>query len=220
MSDPVSLPDAETVRRAAAEVIQRREYQLDPANQSDELLEIYYRRLLELFLYLTRWLFQLLEGLPEWLQWVIVVGLFLTLIALVAHMIYSIASLFWGAAPGAGGSVTLAKVTLDPVSLERQAAEAANGGDCSLAVRLLFRACLLRLERAESKKFRGGTTNREVLRRHRNLAVYEPIKLFVDTIENKWYGPGMCSQEDYEACRAAHAALVKMAKGVGDVHDS
>ena len=87
-----------------------------------------------------------------------------------------------------------------------------------MAVRLLFRACLLRLELAESRKYRGGTTNREVLLRHRNTAVYEPIRLFVETLEVKWYGLGECSLSDYESCRLAHAELVRSAKGAGDVH--
>jgi len=91
--------------------------------------------------------------------------------------------------------------------LERQAAEAVSRGDFITAVRLLFAACLLRLELAEKRPFLAGTTNREHLRRHRDSPVFEPLRLFVEIIDTRWYGRGICGLEDFEACRAAHARI-------------
>lgn len=220
MAVTATLPDAETIRRTATEVIQRPDYLLEPESRVDELLLSLVRRAIDLFMWAFQWLFRLVEGLPEWLQWIIIGGLILILIAIGAHFIYTVWSLLASAKRRRGVTVTLPAVVLDPANLERQSAEAAVRGDCSLAVRLLFRACLLRLEQAESRKLRGGTTNREVLRRHRHAPVYEPMKVFVEIIETKWYGMGECSSADYETCRLAHAELLRSMKGASDVHDA
>lgn len=220
MAVTATLPDPNTIRRTAAEVIQRPDYQLDPESKADEVLLSLIQRALELLSRAFQWLFQLLEGLPAWLQWLIVIALVTTLILICAHFVYTICSLFWGVKRLSGETITLPGVVVDPANLERQSAEAAARGDCSLAVRLLFRACLLRLETAEARKLRGGTTNREVLRRHRNAAVYQPMKVFVEIIETKWYGMGDCSPADYETCRVAHAELLRSMKGAADVHDA
>lgn len=207
-----ALADPETIRRKAAEVLQRSDYQLDAAGPADILVYKLLLQLIRVLGYLVTWLYRMVEGLPPWLQHVVVWGLILIVVALVGHMIYSVLSLFWSAHKPRGLTSKLSTTTIDPDALESQAEAAAASGDCSLAVRLLFRACLLRLERAESQKIRGGTTNREVLRRHRNSSVYEPIKLFVEILEMKWYGQGVCSRADYEACQQAHASLIRSMK--------
>ena len=73
-------------------------------------------------------------------------------------------------------------------------------GCCSLA-------CLLRLELAEKRTFRAGTTNREHLRRHRGFAGLRAPRAVCRDIETRWYGRGVCGLEDFEACRAAHARI-------------
>lgn len=218
MATPSVLPDPETIRRTAVEVTRRPDYRLEALTQDHLLAMRLMYRLREFLLTIFRWLYKLVEGLPEWLQHVIVWGLVLILVVLLGHMVYSIVSLFWASKRAQPLTVELSTAVSDPLTFERQAEEAAAKGDCSLAVRLLFRACVLRLEQAETRKFRGGMTNREILRRHRNSAVYESIRLFVETLEFKWYGQGVCSPADYEACRLAHAALVRSAKGARDVH--
>jgi hypothetical protein len=85
-------------------------------------------------------------------------------------------------------------------------------GDYIAAVRLLFRACLLRLESAEKRAARAGVTNREHLRQHQDSPVFEPLRVFVDIIDTKWYGRGDCGRDDYEACIAAHARIHQFAK--------
>lgn len=220
MALPTTFPDAETIRRTAAEVVQRADYRLQPESRADEVVLSVILRGLQLLVTAFRSLFYLVEGLPEWLQWVVVVGLLLILFAICGHMAYSLYILIRSTRQRDAAALALPTVVLDPVKFERQAEEAAARGDSSLAVRLLFRACLLRMEKSESRKLRSGTTNREVLRRHRQAAVYEPLKVFVEIIETKWYGQGECSPADYQTCRVAHAELLRLTKGAGDVHDA
>ena len=84
------LPDPETIRRTAEQVLRRPDYQLDPQPDSGptllELLQRFFRWILTPF----QWLLDALEGLPGWLRWPIAVGLAALLILLVLHLGYTI----------------------------------------------------------------------------------------------------------------------------------
>jgi hypothetical protein len=191
-----------------AEVVLRRPaYQLDPpsdagATRLDRLL-----RILRWIWTPFQWLIHALGDLPFVLALPIVIGLVALLVLLVSHIGYTIVKAVGGPSQRRDPAAAVLRRPRDPAALERQAAEAVSRRDFITAVRLLFAACLLRLEAAEKRVFRPGTTNREYLRRHRDSPVYEPLKLFVDTIETRWYGQGGCGPEDFEACRAAHSRI-------------
>jgi len=204
-TDP--LPDPETIRRTAEEVIQRPDYRPEPLAESGKTLLDLFFELLEWLLTPFAWLFDSLQGLPDWLRWLIVVGLFVLLVALVTHVIYTIAVALRGPRrAGKHGEIGKAR-RLDPAALERQAEAAAAGADYIGAIRLLFRACLLRLAAGEQRAFRPGLTNREYLRRYSNTPVFEGMNLLVETIDCKWYGGAECARTDYEACRDAHGRI-------------
>ena len=201
------LPDPETIRRTAEQVLRRPDYQLDPqADSGLTLLEL----LLRVFRWILtpfQWLIGALAGLPGWLRWPIALGLVALLVLLVFHIGYTIVGAVRGPRQKRGLAAALPRASRDPAALEREAAEAVSRGDFITAVRLLFAACLLRLELAEKRPFLAGTTNREHLRRHRDSPVFEPLRQFVEIIETRWYGRGLCGAEDFEACRVAHARI-------------
>ncbi len=85
----------------------------------------------------------------------------------------------------------------DPVALERQADEAERRGDLELALRLRFRAGLMRLEKAGSIP-RGQRTSRE-LRRALELVEFDRVSRRFDEIV---YGRRTPSQGDVEAARS------------------
>lgn len=206
------LPDPETIRRTAEEVLRRPDYQLGPPSDAGATLLAWWYRLLYWILTPIRWLLEALSGLPDWLRWPIVLGLVALLILLVFHIGYTIVKAVTGPRQRRGLAGAVGRTPRDPAALERQASEAVARGDFLTAIRLLFAACLLRLEAAEKRTFRPGTTNREHLRRHRDSPVFEPLQQFVETIETRWYGQGVCGPEDYEACRAAHARIRDLAQ--------
>jgi hypothetical protein len=212
------LPDPETIRRTAEQVLRRPEYRLDPQADSGATLLDWLLRILDWISRPFRWLTDALEGLPAWMRWPIVIGLVALLILLVAHIGYTIVQAVSGPGRRRGAAADVPLTPRDPVALERRAAEAASGADFITAIRLMFLACLLRLEQAEKRAFRAGTTNREHLRRHRDTPVFEPLRLFVETIETRWYGPGECGREDFEACRAAHARIRDLAQELAHAH--
>jgi len=212
MSTASLLPDPETIRRTAEQVLRRPDYQLDPQPDSRltllDLLLRFFRWILTPF----RWLFDAMAFLPDWLRWLVVIGLFALLILLVLHIGYTIVSAVGGPRQKRGLGATVSRTPRDPAALERQATEAVSRGDFITAVRFLFLACLLRLELAEKRTFRAGTTNREHLRRHRESPVFEPLERFVEIIETRWYGRGVCGPEDIEVCRVAHARIRDLAQ--------
>lgn len=210
--------DPETIRRTAEQVLHRPEFQLEPTPDSGSLFREWLLRLLEWVLTPFRWLFDAMEGLPDILRWLIVIALFAALVVLVLHIAYTIVQAVAGPARVRGLSAIVRAAPRDPATIERDASEAAARGDFLTAIRLLFAACLLRLEAAEKRIFRPGTTNREHLKRHRKTPVFEPLKVFVDTIETRWYGEGECGPDDFEACRAAHARIRDLAQEHADAH--
>lgn len=199
-----AVPSADEIRRKAAEVVARPEFELE-SGASRESLNLWLQ-IIRWVLKPLRWFFDALDGLPDPLRWVIVIGLTLLLAALCIHIIWS----FIGAVRG-GPPIRLRRAgperTASPEELEAAADARASEGDLIGAIRCLFRACLLRLERSEEKPFRRGVTNREILRRYRSSPLFEPLSRIVELIDTRWYGLDPCLDSDLESCRAEHARV-------------
>lgn len=78
---------------------------------------------------------------------------------------------------------------------------------------MLFRAALRRIELAEDKKLRVGITNRELLRRYRQSPLSEPLQLFVEMIDRKWYGGEACESADALHCRESYGQIQTLTQG-------
>lgn len=198
----VRLPDPEAIRRTAREVIEQGDYQISPPPDNSAFWEWLLR--------LLKPLFELFEGLSEIspvLAWGLTIGLVVLLFALVGHIVYTFVQALSGPKrPSAFGQLT-SKV-LDPRQFENESKEAAGRQDYIGAVRLLFLAALVRLEQREKRRPRPGMTNRDYLRRYRGSNVFEPLRLFVEVIDAKWYGHGSCDAGDYQNCCQAYAEIV------------
>ena len=220
MPESSSLPDPEVIRRTAAEVIQRPDYQLDKVGGDSSGLVEMFLKLLWWMLTPFRWLFEALEWLPDPVRWLVVIGLVVIVVALITHIVYTIIVAIRGPQRRRSYAVDAAPIPLDPAILEKQALEAAARGEFIDAVRLLFRACLLYLERYEKRAFRRGTTNRDLLRRYNGTPVHPPMSRFVETIDLKWYGGGDCLQADYDACQVAYRHIGTVIRERPDAHSA
>jgi hypothetical protein len=87
---------------------------------------------------------------------------------------------------------------LDPARLEREADEAERQGDLERAIRLRFRAGLLRLDRAKAIALEPSTTSREVSRTLRSRD-FEDVAASFDAVV---YGRRPPRGEDVELSRA------------------
>jgi hypothetical protein len=95
----------------------------------------------------------------------------------------------------------------DPGRLEREADAAERRGDLDIALRLRFRAGLLRLDRAGAIHFRPSITTGQVARRLR-LAAFDDLAITFDAVA---YGGRHASATDVRSARAAWPRVVEQA---------
>jgi hypothetical protein len=205
-------PPADEIRRTALEVVSRREFRLEMSRRpADELWW------LEWLLWPIRWLFNSLEGVPEILRWPIVIVLLVVLVLLCWHIGWTFLSALkapqWEAGEG-----TRREMRISPRELEALAERLASNGDWIGAIRQLFLASVLRLEDADQRKFRKGSTNHEILKRYRKSEVFEPLQRLVDLIDTRWYGLVPCVAADYDSGLAEHRRILQCLATHGSQH--
>lgn len=204
-----TLPDAESIRQTAGEVLAKDEYDLGRVTDREpgiiwEFLSWIWEKIVAFS--------HLMQGFPAPLRWLLYLVLTALLVLLVWHIGYTLSRglRVRDRAPRA----TQRGRSRDPRELERLAEEAFGRNDYVEAVRLLFRAAILRLENAEQRPNRPGLTNRELLRRYRATPVHSSLRQFVDVLDLAWYGGHECRLADYQACREAHAVVRAQARRV------
>jgi hypothetical protein len=207
------LPAPDEIRRAAEEVLKRPDYQLDGgAYDVTPFLRALHR--------FTRWTEDSIRRMDEispLLKYLVALLLFLVLMALIAHIVLTFRAALASRrtkVPGFGRP----GAPEDPAEVEARARAAAAGGGYLLAVRLLFRAGLLRLFQASGRVLARGATNGEILRLFRGTPARPPLEELVALLHAKWYGGGACGASDYEAALRAHAALRQAAEGMRHAH--
>lgn len=195
------FPDPQTIRRTAQEVVSRPEFQIRPTHNGRIVWDLIWRILEPIFRFFGK-----LWDISPALAWTVAIVLTIVLVGLIAHIAYTFQQAITRRA-GLGGALRLDSRKIDPIELERQAEDAAVRQEFITAVRLLFRAALLRIAQQEKRELRPGTTNREYLRRYGQSAFAVPLQQFVEVIDAKWYGYDVCQAQDYQACRRAHSAI-------------
>lgn len=209
--EPTTNPTSEQLREKAAEILSRREYTLDSRSQADPWLMELFIKIIEWILAPFRWLFEMTDGLPDFLRWLIVVGLAVVLGFLIWHIFHTLLAAIRGTKRTASLAYESRRHQHDPAYFEQLAREAAEENDFITAIRLLFRAAVLRIELSEKNTHRPGVTNRELLKRFRSTPrLFDRLKLFVDMIDRKWYGDEACTRLDFEICESAHADVRNM----------
>lgn len=208
-------PTTSEIQAKAAEIVARGDYQLEAVKQNSNLKSDALAEFIDWILTPLKWLFDATEGLPDVARWLIVGGLVVVLLLLTAHIVYSLAqALGGGKSRKSSLKAEVAERKVDPAKLESLADEAAAKLDFITAIRLMFRAGVIRLEAKEEKKNRPGATNRELLRRYQKQPTLgAALRLFVDTIDRKWYGDEICTDTDYAACRTAHDDVRRFTRG-------
>lgn len=200
------LPDDSAIRQTASEILRGPDYILTQQPQDTEAVIF---KLLEALRRVARamldWSVELRETSPA-LYGLLMVALFILLLFLLWHIAYSLRKAFTRA-----DDATLAAKEVEdhdePALWERRASEAHSRGDRVYALRCLLMAGLVRLESGQKKRLRRGATNREILRKYRQSAAFEPLKLMVDLVDVKWYGGAACEAADYDAGAKAYAQL-------------
>lgn len=199
-----ALPDPDLIRQKAAEVVSRPEFQLESGVERETIT--FWIRVLRWLLTPFSWLAKSLQGLPSPVWWLVVIVLSLLVVAIIVHLAWTILSAIKGPAKRRSAIAVGDQVT-SVADLERAATLAESDGDYIGAVRLLFRASLQRIAKADETPLRRGITNHELLRRYRRSPLFEPLERFVDTIDAKWYGHESCGSEDCLDCRTEYSRI-------------
>ncbi len=112
-----------------------------------------------------------LRGLPEWLFWTIVVWMILTLLAILAHLIYTLAMLLRGTSSPLRGNPKGSRMAgellgikdLDFDTVYAEARRLLAAGDWPAATRYLYVAAILWLDRQGWIAFKKSKTNRDYI---------------------------------------------------------
>jgi hypothetical protein len=196
-----AIPTPDTIRQTAKEVLARPTYEMRPTYDSRYVLDFIWRLLQPVFKFLSR-----LWDISPVLAWFVAIVLLAILVLLIGHILYTFRQALKRRAVLAD-PLQLSVHKLDPLELEIEAENAAVRHDYITAVRLLFRAILLRIAVYEKRQFRPGATNQQYIRRYSKASFVGALQQFVNVIDAKWYGQSQCQAEDYFACRQAHATI-------------
>ena len=148
------------------------------------------------------WLDNLLPG-GRSAMWIVLAGLLAAVATFVARRLLSRRV---GAAERAIAAEQ-AERAADPKALDRQADEAERAGDLETALRLRFRAGLLRLDRRGAIAFRPSISTREV----RHALHSERFDGLAETFDDVVYGGREPAPEDVEAARARWPEVIDAA---------
>ncbi len=195
---PAQERSPESIRQTAAEVVARPEFRLDEGMSQES--EAIWLLLLKTLFKPILWLFDALGTLPVFLKVIVITVLVVVLVALLTHIIWSVAVALRGRKPLTVSSAAGRQKEPDPAELESAAGQAAIDRRYLDGIRLLLKAALLRIERAQKRKLRVGISNRELLRRYRKSSVGTSLELLIDTVDRKWYGGEDCFAADFERC--------------------
>jgi hypothetical protein len=195
----MTAPDQ--IRRTAEEVLSRPEF--DPNGGAPNW---FMRALADFF----RWLGGLSSVNPV-LFWIILGGCVLLLILIV---VYAIASLGWGFDIGAGAArrraaAMAAERRRQSAGFRAEATAAAGRGDFTEAIRCLFLSLVYRFDEQGRVGFQKARTNREYLGLlDTDQPVRRELAVFVDTLDDHWYGQRPAGRERFDDCESRYDRLL------------
>jgi hypothetical protein len=156
---------------------------------------------------LLQWLGGLHEKAPV-LYWVLLVGCLVALVLLLTHIGWTVRRvLFTGARLLEADEPERQRSRLSRTYWE-EANRAAAAMDFTEAIRFLFLSLVYRFDESGRVNFQQAYTNREYLALFADRPpVHDPLKVFVDTLDDYWYGLRATDRRQYEECLALFEGL-------------
>jgi hypothetical protein len=191
-----AAPDPEQIRIALTEVLSKPEF----SGSSEYPL---FSRLLELF----RWLGTLYTSSPG-LFWFLLLTCLGLLVAIAVHITFTVRGLFGTRdRPQTSGHSASERRKLSE-SYRREASLAAERRDYTEAIRFLFLSLVYRFDETGKAGFHREQTNHEYLSLFdQRPRLRESLGVFVDVLDNYWYGQRQAGPERYSECQALYQQL-------------
>jgi hypothetical protein len=191
--------DPDEARRRLHDILSRAEFS---QARADPLVIV--RLLRDLF----EWLGGLSETAPV-LFWVMVVSLVGVLVLLLAHITWTVRRALDLRAAGGDAAAAEQRALLSR-TYEQEARSRADRGERTEAVRFLFLALIYRFDEQGRVPLRQALTNREYLAAFADRpAVVHDLTVFVDTLDDNWYGQRPTDAGQYQRCLALYESLVR-----------
>lgn len=167
----------------------------------------------------SNWLHDAFQRLPGWLAWLIVIWLLLTLVAILAHLVYVIAQQFSGGGGGRRKSSAQADLrtygsgTLASDACLATARRYLAAGDWAAAVRHFYVAALLWLDQRGCVSFHESKTNYDYIRElAAPVGAREPLRDLTRTFDGVVYGGRVPTER---TCHDMLTALEALQREVG-----
>jgi hypothetical protein len=191
-----AAPDPGQIRIALTEILSKPEFSGASEN-----------RLFSWLLGLFRWLGTLYTSSPS-LFWFLLLTCLGLLVAIAVHITFTVRGLFGSRdrqQTSAKGATERRKLS---ESYRREAALAAERRDYTEAIRFLFLSLVYRFDETGKAGFHREQTNHEYLSlfEHRP-PLRDSLGVFVDVLDNYWYGQRQAEPERYAECQALYQQL-------------
>jgi hypothetical protein len=201
--DPLAVvpqPTAEDIRAKLADIYARPEF--SPDSRSTWL-----DKLLEAFVAFFEWLGGLHQAAPL-VFWLLLFGTVLLLVVLVAIITLKVRRFVYAGTRLAGDEKAREKrERLSQTYLEEAGRRSAEE-DFTEAIRCLFLALVYRFDETGRVNFQRAYTNREYLGLFDdNPTLEEHLKVFVDILDDHWYGQHPANARQYHDCLALYEKI-------------
>lgn len=192
-------PEPQRARQALEEVFSRREF--SPGKEPLGWLKWLLQWLIPVF----SWLGSLYQENP-FLFWLLLIGSLLLLVLLLGRLAWAVRGVWvYSSRPHNALEMQRRRLSAGYVEAAGQAAEA---GDFTEAVRCLFLSLVYRLDESGRLAFEPALTNHEYLRHFVDRPeVFRSFQVFVQVLDDNWYGQQPTAPEQYQHCRALFQAF-------------
>jgi hypothetical protein len=192
-------PSEEEIRRRLSEVLARPDFSPEKKSLGAWLLE--------LLLAFLAWLGGLRAASPV-LFWLLLTTCVLLLLLLGGHIAWTVRRVFVLSSESRRGVTPEEKRRLLSLAYWEEATRRAALRDFTEAVRFLFLSLVYRFDETGRVLFHQAYTNREYLAFFADRPqVQSDLAVFVDTLDEHWYGQHPTDHQHYENCRALYESL-------------
>ena len=191
-------PDEAAIRERLDDIYSRPEFRRK--DDSPDWLE----RQLEAFF---KWLGSLRADAP-FLYWLLLILCGAALGALVLLVVVRVRRAFFIGDADRQQAAAQAERRQRSRAYEEEAGRRADAGEFTEAVRFLFLALVYRFDESGRVLFRASFTNREYLHLFADRpAMAEELRVFVDALDEHWYGQRPTGEQEYRRCRTLFERL-------------
>src|SRR5205814_10514735 len=135
-------------------------------------------------------------------------GCIALLILVVALMVCQVRRALGGGRGRAKGRAAAAERVRQSRACRDEALQRAAAGEYTEAIRYLFLSLVYRFDESGRVSFQKAYTNREYLSLlDARLPVREQLRVFVDTLDDHWYGQQPTDRPQYERCLQTYEQL-------------